>query len=292
MLSIENEFLQVEINELGAEVTHIIQKQDNFDFIWNGTAWKRHAPILFPAIGRSNDDQYVLNEKTYQMSQHGFARDYPWTAVDKGDDHVTLTLTENAETLAKYPFQFSLSVTYQLNESSLITTFEVINNSTEKMPFALGSHPGFNVPMNGDQLAFSDYQISVSPEVPQLQKFEIEPAPFRTGKVVDLTAGRGSTLPLNHGTFDDGLIIIANQGLTSIKLSSEQSEHSIELTLEDFPYVTLWTMENVEEPFLCIEPFNGLPDVKGEPSDWLEKEGNVVLEAGKNFGCAYTMKLN
>lgn len=291
MLSIENEFLQVEINEVGAEITHIIQKNDNFDFIWNGTAWKRHAPILFPAIGRSNEDQYVLNEKTYPMKQHGFARDYAWTPVDKGDDHVTLTLTDNPETLVKFPFQFSLSVTYQLSESNLITSYEVINNSTELMPFALGSHPGFNVPMNGDQLAFSDYQITVSPEVPQLHKFEIGPAPFITGKVVDLTAGRGSTLPLTHETFDDGLIIIANQGLTAIKLSSPQSEHSIELTLEDFPYVTLWTMENAEEPFLCIEPFNGLPDVHGEPTDWLTKEGNVTLEPGSKYNGSYTMKL-
>lgn len=291
MITIENSLLKVDINELGAEVTHIIQKEENFDFIWNGTAWKRHAPILFPSIGRSNEDQYSLEGKLYPMSQHGFARDYPWTVVDKGDDRVRLTLTQNEETLVKFPFDFELSVSYELKENSLKTTFEVKNNTDRKMPFALGSHPGFNVPINGDQLAFEDYKITISPEVTQLQQFEINPAPFRTGKVVDLKAATGSVLPLDHKTFDDGLIVIANQGLTSIKLSSDKSEHSIELTLEDFPYVTLWTMENEKAPFLCVEPFNGLPDVKGPITDWFEKEGNVTLDGQSTGTYSYEMHL-
>lgn len=114
MLTIENNQLKVEINEVGAQLTHVVDKTTNADYIWNGSEWERHAPILFPAIGRSNDNKYILNGKTYEMKQHGFARDYPWTVVDKGDDRVSLTLTENEETLAVYPFHFSLMVTYTL----------------------------------------------------------------------------------------------------------------------------------------------------------------------------------
>lgn len=291
MISIENNLLQVEINELGAEVTHIIKKDENFDFIWNGAAWSRHAPILFPSIGKSNEDQYSYNGKIYPMKQHGFARDYPWTVVDKGDDHVRLTLVQNEETLTMFPFEFELSVDYQLKDNNLVTTFEVVNNSETTMPFALGSHPGFNVPMNGDQLTFDDYEISLSPEVVQIKQFEINPAPFRTGEVVDLTASTGATIPLHHKTFDDGLIIIENQGLTSIKLGSPQSEHSVTISLEDFPYVTLWTLESQEAPFLCIEPFAGLPDIKGEIGDWDAKEGNNHLPAHEATSFTYQMTL-
>ncbi len=281
MLTIKNDRLSVEIDEAGAQITHVIAKNGNFDYIWNGPQWARHAPILFPAIGRSNQDHYRLDGQTYEMPQHGFARDYPLTVVDKGDDRVSLTLMQNDETLAKFPFHFELMVTYRLEEEKLHVKFLVKNNSDREMPYALGLHPGFNVPLNGDELNFDDYQLTFSPEVTQLQQFEIDPVPFRTGQVIDVSGSVQGTLPLTHARFDDGLIIIENQGLTSVTLSSPKSTHHISVSLEDFPYVALWTLEHQEAGFICLEPFAGLPDVKAdEPTDWRHKEGNEHLEAG------------
>ena len=48
MLAIENNQLKVEINEVGAQLTHVVDKTTNADYIWNGSEWERHAPILFP----------------------------------------------------------------------------------------------------------------------------------------------------------------------------------------------------------------------------------------------------
>lgn len=281
MLTIKNSQLQVDVDENGAQLTHIIDQNGKFDYLWNGTEWKRHAPILFPAIGRSNEDHYVLDGHKFEMPQHGFARDYPWTVVDKGDDRVTLTLMENEETIQKFPFKFELSVSYILQESNLLVKFTVKNNSLTEMPFALGFHPGFNVPIDGDELSFSDYQLVFDPKQSELTQFEINPVPFRDGKQVLVQGAKESVLPLNHRNFDDGLIIISNQGIRSVKLESAKSEHSIGIQLDDFPYVTLWTMENTDAKFLCIEPFAGLPDIKANhPIDWNEKEANNHLAAG------------
>ncbi len=63
------------------------------------------------------------------------------------------------------------------------------------------------------------------------------------------------TLPLSYSEFDDGLIIINNPGLTGIELSSAKSEHKISLTLEDFPYVALWTMTDPEAKFFMYGTF-------------------------------------
>lgn len=282
MQTIENTKLKVDVDELGAQLTHIIAKNGNFDYLWNGVEWKRHAPILFPAIGRSNDDKYIVNGKTYNMHQHGFARDYPWTVVDKGDDRITLTLVANDETLKLYPFNFEISVTYTLQESKLLIKFDVKNNSEQNMPFALGFHPGFNVPIDGDQLNFNDYELNFEPKIANLEQFEINPVPFRDGKKLPIKDAKGSALPLNHRNFDDGLIVIANQGIRSVKLNSKKSQHSIYMRLESFPYLTLWTMENTDAKFLCIEPFAGLPDIKADkPTDWASKEGNNHLTAGE-----------
>ncbi|WP_294602326.1 hypothetical protein [uncultured Lactobacillus sp.] len=45
MIKIENDKYQVEINEIGAELTHFVLKNVDYDLIWNdpdGSIWKRH----------------------------------------------------------------------------------------------------------------------------------------------------------------------------------------------------------------------------------------------------------
>lgn len=51
MQVLENDKFKVEIDELGAQLTHLYNKKENFDYIWNGKLWPKHAPVLFPAIG-------------------------------------------------------------------------------------------------------------------------------------------------------------------------------------------------------------------------------------------------
>ena len=67
MLTIENNQLKVEINEVGAQLTHVVDKTTNADYIWNGSEWERHAPILFPAIGRSNDNKMCIRDSIYRI---------------------------------------------------------------------------------------------------------------------------------------------------------------------------------------------------------------------------------
>lgn len=92
--------------------------------------------------------------------------------------------------------------------------------------------------------------------------------------------------------FHKGLIIIENPGLESIKLSSQQSSHSIQLSLHDFRYVCLWTKEDAQAPFLCIEPFEGLPDIYGKPVDIMQKEGNDLLSLGESKTLQYDITIH
>lgn len=154
LLTLKNNELTVQINPKGAELTHVIENKNKFDFIWNGSEWPKHAPILFPAIGRSTDDEYLLDQKIYPMQQHGFASDYFFEIIDQKEDQVSLSLKDNKETYQSYPFQFELKVTYQLVSKKLKVQFEIKNLSVKKLTFALGFHPAFNLSAN-----FEDYQI-------------------------------------------------------------------------------------------------------------------------------------
>ncbi|RHS32369.1 hypothetical protein DWV55_11650 [Butyricicoccus sp. AF10-3] len=62
MQVLENERFRVEINEFGAELTRFTSKKDGTEYVWKGdpAAWKRHAPILFPIVGRLKDKTYTV----------------------------------------------------------------------------------------------------------------------------------------------------------------------------------------------------------------------------------------
>lgn len=71
MQVLENERFRVEINEFGAELTRFTSKKDGTEYIWKGdpAAWKRHAPILFPIVGRLKDKTYTVDGKPYEITR-------------------------------------------------------------------------------------------------------------------------------------------------------------------------------------------------------------------------------
>lgn len=77
MSTLSNNLLKIQISTHGAELNSILGLDDNLEYLWNADEnyWKRHAPILFPIVGKLNNNTYSVNQKSYTLSQHGFARD-------------------------------------------------------------------------------------------------------------------------------------------------------------------------------------------------------------------------
>lgn len=292
MQTIENENFKAVVDEKGAQLTHLYNKAEDFDYIWNNEIWPKHAPVLFPAIGRSNDDSYTYEGQKFDMPQHGFVSEYTFDVAEKTEETLTLSLSANDETKKIYPFDFNLAITFTLKADGLHWDFKVSNNGDNTLSFALGSHPAFNLPINRAG-TFADYQIEVTPKVDELKHFKIvkKPYPFREGSLETIKDYRDGAIHLNYDMFADGLIIIENSGLQALKLTSPKTKHTITVTLDDFKYVCLWTKEGADAPFLCVEPFEGLPDVYGDPVDIMTKEGNDVLAAHASKTFSYDIKL-
>jgi len=281
MLTIENGKFRATISEMGAELQSLVNRKDDYEFIWSDKGrgiWNRHAPILFPAIGKSNDDQYMIDGQLYPMHQHGFARDFPFTIVKQEKSSATFSLKSNDETRTMFPFDFELLVTYSLSKKGLDVAYTVKSVDKNDFAFSLGSHPGFQVALN-DAGDFDDYRLMVSPVDGTIKQFDIDPVPFRDGDVSDLDAAEGNEIPLSHELLDDGLIILDNPEIQSVSLSSPNQKHSVTLQVNDFPYLAIWSPEHKQAPFICVEPFNGLPDEFGDPSDLFHKQGNVNVKA-------------
>ncbi|SEK20343.1 Galactose mutarotase [Carnobacterium iners] len=293
MITIENEYLTVVIKEKGAELAKVYNKVDAFDYLWTGNSqyWGRQAPILFPIIGKLNEDAYTIGEKEYTMSQHGFAREFDFELVSQSDKQALFSLSANEQTKKMYPFDFKLQITYLLEEKNLAVHYSVENLSeTIKLPFSLGAHPGFNIPLNNDGV-FSDYQLTFEPALKNsVNVLEIDdgPFPFITGNNKELALTKENVLELDYQTFDNGLLII-DENVASVTLSSPLSKNSITLEVSEFPYLTLWTVENKKAPFLCIEPFYGLPDQIGKIGDLYDKKGNCILATSDTKKMTFSM---
>lgn len=49
---LENLRLKVTINQMGAEISSVLSKENGFEYVWSGDEkyWKRQAPVLFPIV--------------------------------------------------------------------------------------------------------------------------------------------------------------------------------------------------------------------------------------------------
>ena len=65
MHTLENDQLCVTISDHGAELSGIFDKKNDREILWNAdpSHWKRHAPVLFPNVGRYYEDHCLINGK-------------------------------------------------------------------------------------------------------------------------------------------------------------------------------------------------------------------------------------
>lgn len=82
---LENNNLKVTISDAGAELISVWDKSRNAERIWRGDSavWGRHAPILFPFVGKVAGGKYSYRGREYKMTSHGFARDRQFELVSE-----------------------------------------------------------------------------------------------------------------------------------------------------------------------------------------------------------------
>ena len=115
---LENEALTLAIADKGAELSRVWDREAGCERLWGAdpTVWNRHAPILFPFVGKVIDGKYRLNGREYEMkTQHGFARDLDFVCTEEEADSLCQVLCSTAETRAHYPFDFRLQVCHRLD---------------------------------------------------------------------------------------------------------------------------------------------------------------------------------
>jgi galactose mutarotase-like enzyme len=108
LAEIESQYLKAAVASLGAELKSLKNKQNGFEYIWQGDAtyWERSAPILFPIVGEVNRDTIYVNEAPYTLKRHGFARNSNFIITKQEKNSVAFTLNSSEETGKIFPSIF------------------------------------------------------------------------------------------------------------------------------------------------------------------------------------------
>lgn len=276
----ENESFIVGVKEMGAELTSLKSKKTGYEFIWSGdvNVWYGQSPILFPIIGRLLDDKYRLNGKEYTMPKHGIVRKKPFKLVEKTDDSLTFSQTNDDESLEMYPYEFELRVKFQLTENGLSVTHYVVNKSTDTMYYSFGAHPGFNCQI-GDYIEFENNEQLLTERIDHESILIEEKFP------VDI---EDKKLFITKNIFDDDALILS--GYTSKYISLKSNSHNRVVKFNfDSPVLGIWAKPNA--PYVCIEPWWGINDNYDKKDDLSEKRGIMGLEPQKTASYNWNIEI-
>lgn len=282
LTKLENEFFSISVSNHGAELHSVYSKKLNKELLWqaNEKVWARHAPVLFPIVGKLKNDSYTFDGKSYSLPQHGFARDMEFQIISNKSDSIIYELNALDETLKKYPFHFSLQIEYKLESEKLHCNYKVKNTGDTKMYFSIGSHPGFICPlMEGEQL--SDYTISFKKD--EIASRNLLDGGLFNGIQEDVIVNK-KHIPLSKEHFEKDAIVL--KGLNSEALQLHSKNFTLNFFWHNMPYFGIWAKKGNEE-FICLEPWAGLADSVFASGDIKEKEGIITLSPIKIFECGF-----
>ena len=286
-VKLENEFLCVEIAEMGAEVTRIYDKAEDNEILWEGNPvyWKRHSPVLFPNVGKTYKNRVLINGTQYPTSQHGFARDNVFTCIEAANEKASFMFRSSEETKEVYPFDFELHINYKLNKKELTVEWQVKNCGDETMYFTIGGHPAFRFAKPEETKA--DYVL----KVPGKEKLEYV--------LIDISCGCANvdeihtlqlseeTYPLSDELFAKDALVVDNGQIEEAWLCHKDGTLYVGVRSAGFPNYGIWSVEGA--PFVCLEPWMGRCDNVGFNAELSEKPNVNKVEAGEKFIKDYTI---
>lgn len=256
LTTLHNERLTVTVSSKGAEMQSLDGK-NGISYLWNGDPnyWSGRSPHLFPIVGGLRGGRASSAAGEVTLPKHGFIRKTEILPTSATDVEAIYRYSSNEQTLAQYPYAFTWEVCYVLCDDTVRVIYTVHNDGDVPMPYCVGGHPAFRVPLcEGER--FEDTVL------------ELETAETVLCPQVDLAAGLiddGSynrllneerQVALHHVLFNRDALIMENLKSTWLQLRSLKSGHGVRVT-SDMPFWGVWSPLK-DSPFVCIEPWTGM----------------------------------
>lgn len=289
---LESATIAIKVSARGAELCSLYQRKCKVEYLWQGSSWNKHSPVLFPIVGGLKNGSYSHEDQIYHLPRHGFARDRNFELIEQTDNSLRFLLRYDEDSLAVFPFQFELSIIYSVEGSQLTVKYEVVNLEPNKvMFFSLGAHPAFNVPLLS-QLAYEDYSLQLD-LVPQANKEIIKYSLTAEGLIDSQSASPVAalqTLYLNKALFAKDALVFAGIQSASIKLAAKENEAVLLFRYDGFPYLGIWAQYGAD--FVCIEPWQGIADRDDSDGELANKQGIIALYPHQSWTQSWSVLLS
>jgi len=279
--TLKNEILTAKISDVGAEMLSVTRNEDGCEYIWQGDPkyWTGHAPWLFPICSHFYEDTYTYKGKTYHMGSHGFARKSTFEVVRAENTVLSLRLNASEQTKEVYPFDFSLTITYTLVGETLTALMDIENRGEEIMPAAPGAHPGFNLPLGGKG-KYEDYYLEFQKPCDP-DELVLTETVYNSGRKIARPLRDGNKLDISHDLFVvDGIFM--DSVSDTVTLRSDKGDRFVTMHHPDMPYLGIWSIPQSDAPYVCIEPWRGLPSYEGIIDDLATRNDMFRIRGGEH----------
>ncbi len=278
---------------------------DPIDVLWatpdfgspGSRASRSGIPILFPFAGRLRGQSFAFGGQTYRVAAaqinngnaiHGFVLNRPWRFLEHtlaravGEFQASI---DEPGLLDQWPADFRLRVTYTVDGAALRIDIEVSNPADVPLPFALGAHPYFRLPLGGGEPAAC--QITV----PAGEYWDLADG-IPTGRRApvdeprDLTAGR----PFGDTELDTVLTDLrVEDGQVATTIEDPGSGRTLTQTFDaSFRHCVVFTPPHREA--IAIEPYTCVPNPFALEEAGV-RTGLQVLDAGQSFAASIHIQL-
>ena len=144
-------------------------------------------PLLFPFPNRIRGGRFQWAGRAYSLPEnlvsfnngnaiHGFCLDRPWRVVDSGNDfaigefQLSIDAPDRREL---WPADFIIRCHYIVRGASLLSRFEISNPDQVALPWGLGTHAYFKVPLGENSR--SDQCLLIAPPTTQYELIDCLP---------------------------------------------------------------------------------------------------------------------
>lgn len=285
---LENEVLKIAISTKGAELQSLYNKETQLEYLWSGDAafWGKKSPVLFPIVGGLKNNEYHFQNKTYQLSRHGFARDNEYEVTQIDNTKISFRLKNGENTLNCYPFYFNFLIEYSIENNKLSCQYFIENTGTNSMYFSVGAHPAFNIPLT-NYTVFNDWFLELDAtencgihSINEAGLIETTAIPFleNTNKIL-----------LSKELFYKDALIFKQLQSTQIKIKSNLTNNGLNMQFKEFPYFGIWAAKDAN--FVCLEPWCGIGDSENTTGNFVEKEGIEMLYPQQSFERTWSIEM-
>jgi galactose mutarotase-like enzyme len=277
--------LKAEISTTGAELV-TLRDEAGCDLLWNGdpAVWAGRSPILFPTVGSGASYPVTVNGTASPLRRCCFAQTLEFEVVDATPASCELRLLSSAATRPYYPFEFELTVIYQIRGRRILILATVTNSGPNALPASFGFQPVFRwpLPYGGNRESYKiHFERVESAPIRRLDCGLVSYEPLPNPVV-------GRSFNLRDNLFDTETLIFGRLASHSLTYGT-LGRTNIELRFHNLPHLGIWTKPGAD--FVCVQPWHGYPSLEDFTGDLTGKPSTVAIPSEGSITFALAISL-